>query len=368
MPQTIFINGRFLTQPTTGVQRFALELLTALDSILERSPESLRGAQLVCLIPRKGSLIVQTEWKHIQIQQCGQLRGNLWEQIELPFFAYRGLLLDLCNIGPLFHRNQIVVIHDASVFAVPDAYSLTFKAKYRLIMNVLGRTAKRIVTVSGFSKSELVRYLHIRAERISVIPEGCEHILRAQPDDAILEKRNLSDRAYLLAVGSLSPHKNIKSVISAIERSLEISSPLIIAGGSFAKVFKEARIADSQKIVLLGYVTDAELRALYKHAAGFIFPSVYEGFGLPPLEAMVCGCPVICSDRASMPEICGDAALYFDPIDEDEIVSQIQRVLVSPSLQAELRQKGRIRVAQFSWEKAARVMIDLLKEEASANQ
>ena len=354
----VYINGRFLTQPATGVQRFASELLNALDLVLENKQI---GTEVICLIPNKAENILLPKWKNICIQKCGRLNGNLWEQLELSFYARRGLLIDLCNIGPILHLNQIVVFHDASVFAVPQTYSLAFKMKYRFIMGVLSHTARRILTVSQFSKKELARYLKLNEERITVISEGCEHILKTSREDSILNDRRLPHTPFLFAVGSAGLHKNLTNVIKAIEANGDHSIPLVIAGGSFSKVFKNAKNFDSKNIVPIGYVTDGTLRTLYSLAVGFIFPSVYEGFGLPPLEAMACGCPVICSNRASMPEICGDAALYFDPLNIADIQFQIQRLANDPLLQETLRQKGFLRAQQFTWEGTAQSFLNILE-------
>lgn len=358
--KTVYINGRFLTQPATGVQRFAFELLNALNQILEKDPKFTQNSQLVCLLPNNSEVIKLPGWENIRIQKCGKLKGNLWEQVELPFYARRGLLVDLCNIGPIFHFNQDIIFHDASVFAVPQAYSLSFKIKYRVIMWVLGRTARQILTVSQFSKNELAHYLKISREIIAVISEGYEHILNIKTDDSILKKNGLFQPPFLLAVGSSSPHKNLANVIEAVEMNSADQMKLVIAGGSFSKVFKDVKTINSQRILHLGYVTDGELRSLYSQASGFIFPSIYEGFGLPPLEAMACGCPVLCSNRASLPEVCGDAVLYFDPLNVEEMNNSVTQLLENTSLQDELREKGYERVKVFTWKNTAESLLETL--------
>jgi len=352
-PSTIFINGRFLTQPVTGVQRFAAELLKALDQAIENNATSPQHNRFICLIPQETKDKNLPGWRNIQVQKCGRLSGNLWEQFELPFFARRGLLLSLCNIGPVLHFNQVVIFHDASVFAVPQAYSLGFKIKYRLVMWVLARTARQVLTDSQFSREELAHYLKIKKDKIIVNPGGCEHILNIEPDSSILSDKRIAQKTFLLAVGSSSPHKNLSIIEKAIENYPENSIYLVIAGGTFSKVFNAVDTVETQRIVRLGYVTDAQLRALYSRAVGFVFPSLYEGFGLPPLEAMACGCPVICSNRASLPEVCGDAALYFDPLNVDEINHSISRFLENSPLRDELREKGFERAKLFTWKKAA---------------
>lgn len=285
------------------------------------------------------------------------------EQIDLPLIAREGLLVDLCNIGPILHFNQIVVFHDASVFAVPDAYSFAFKEKYRAIMWVLGHTARKILTVSEFSKQELSRYLHIPKNRIIPIPEGCDHILKFDIDDSIIKKNNLSNKPFLLFVGSASPHKNLENLIKAIENDPGITLPLIIAGGNFSKVFNDVEIMESDKIIRTGYVTDGELRSLYSHATAFIFPSLYEGFGLPVLEAMACGCPVICSNNTSLPENFGEATLNFDPNNIQEIRERIKILSTSLGLRESYIRRGYHLSNDFTWKRSADSFFNILCEE-----
>lgn len=359
-PKIIYINGRFLTQPLTGVQRFAFEVLKSLDKVISENPDRFPTIRLVCLVPPNAQDELLPKWRNIQIRRSGRLKGNLWEQIELPFFARHGLLLGLCNIGPLLHFNQVIIFHDASVFAVPQAYSLPFKLKYRVTMWALGRTARQILTDSQFSQDELTHYLKIKKDRIEVVPGGCEHILSVDPDDSILQDKRVSQLPFLLAVGSSSPHKNLSIVVKAIEESSDGSFGLVIAGGTFSKIFNAVETVESQRITRLGYVTDGQLRALYSHAVGFIFPSIYEGFGLPPLEAMASGCPVLCSNRASIPEICGDAAIYFDPLDIQDIERRIDQLVSDPALQESLKARGFERVKLYTWERTALSLLKII--------
>lgn len=345
----------------TGVQRYATELLNALDTILENEHKYSQKFNFTCLLPNSKVNISLPDWKNIHLQKCGQLNGNLWEQLELPFFSRKGLLVNLCNIGPLLHFNQIVVFHDASVFAVPYAYSLLFKIKYRVIMQFLGRTARKILTDSQFSKEELSHYLRIKKDKIDVISGGCEHILNILPDYSILDNKELPQIPYLLAVGSLSPHKNLSSAIKAIENFPDSSFNLVIAGGTFSNVFNAVDTTKTNRIIRLGYITDAQLRALYSRAIGFIFPSIYEGFGLPPLEAMTCGCPVLCSNRASLPEVCDDAVLYFNPLDTAEIRNQLNTLINNQEVQVYLKQKGLENAKRFTWKKTAKSLLNFIE-------
>lgn len=360
MPE-IFINGRFLTQAQTGVQRFAFELLSALDKLIEEDNLDL---SITCLVPPKEVEEALPDWRYIHLRECGSLHGNFWEQIDLPIYARTGILISLCNRGPLFHRRHYVVIHDASIFSVPEAYSFLFRLTYRVSYYILARTARKIITVSNFSKDEISRCLQLSKKEIAVISEGCEHILRISRDDTILDTIIQTHRPFFLSVGSNSRHKNLEILIQAL-KGLSINNEipqLVIVGGDFSKVFVGGEKVISENVKSLGFVTDEQLRSLYEHAIGFVFPSLYEGFGLPPLEAMICGCPVLCSNKASLPEICGEAALYFNPQSVEDIQSVLLRFLSSVDLREECRQSGFLHAQEYTWTRSARQLLCVLSE------
>ncbi|HYE67046.1 MAG TPA: glycosyltransferase family 1 protein, partial [Anaerovoracaceae bacterium] len=218
-----------------------------------------------------------------------------------------------------------------------------------------------IFTVSEFSKRELSRYCHIPPERITVVYPGVEHILRVAPDERILDRHALRGQPFLFAVSSNSPHKNFAALLAAIRRLGNVDFKFVIAGGTFGRVFQSTGVEElPENVIRVGYVSDGELRALYEHARAFVFPSYYEGFGIPPLEAMACGCPVICSNAASLPEVCGDAAVYFEPRDVEGIGNQICQVMKNPVGLASLIARGFARAHAFKWEQTARRLIETL--------
>jgi len=354
---TVCINGRFLTQSTTGVQRYAVEMVRALDRQLTARPRLRTSYSFRLLTPRNGTRPVALE--HIPIASVGRLDGHVWEQLELPAHAGRNLILNLGNTAPL-RGAVLVTIHDASVFAVPEAYSLGFRLWYRTLLPALGRRARLILTVSEFSRGELSRRAGVPPEKIRVIPLGCEHVLRAPADCGVFSRVPVGPGGYILAVGSRSPHKNLGAAIEAVSALGSSGLPLVAAGGANARVFRSGG-TPSDSFHPAGYVSDAELRALYENAACFVYPSLYEGFGLPPLEAMVCGCPTVVARSASLPEVCGDAALYCDPRDPGDIARQIQRLLDSPAERAELRDRGLAHARRFTWSAAATALLELLE-------
>jgi glycosyltransferase involved in cell wall biosynthesis len=350
----IYINGRFLTQQTTGVQRFAREILRAVDTLLV--PGSVAKRSIVLLTPPGSTPLPGL--RRIECRSVGRLHGQAWEQLELPRYTRDGFSLNLCNTAPLAGRSTIVAIHDAGPFAIPEAYSRTFRIWYQLLHPQLGRRAVRMLTVSEFSRSELSRYLGIARERFSVIPNGGEHILREPADQGILKRLGLR-KPYVLAVSSHSTHKNFVGIQAAVKHMRQQDFTLVFAGGANPRIFNAGEAPAGESIVT-GRVTDAELRALYEGATCFVYPSFYEGFGLPPLEAMTCGCPIVVSHAASLPEVCGEAAVYCDPNDPADIGRALDEVLENAALQSELRRRGQERAAQFTWTRSGTALLGVL--------
>jgi glycosyltransferase involved in cell wall biosynthesis len=299
-------------------------------------------------------------FKHISVRPTGRLRGNLWEQAELPHFA-PGRLFNPCNSGPWIKRNgQAVTIHDASVFAVPGAYSSLFRLKHRLLYRRFAQTAEPIITVSEFSRAELARWCGIRPERVRVIYSAGEHILQQAADLSTYDRLNLGNNPYILAVGSNSAHKNLATVLQLPGLLADLDLSLVIAGGTYAKVFQRVQYEESRNVHWLGYVTDAELRALYERACVFVYPSRYEGFGFPALEAMNCGCPVVLANAASLPEIGGNAALYCNPMDAPSLAIAVRKIAEDSALRSHLVSRGLEQASRFNWRKSARRTWDAL--------
>jgi len=356
----IYINSRFLSQNLTGVQRYAIEVVKALDHLIDCGVISAEKYSFHLLCPNIP--LYDLALKHIPLMCVGKLTGHLWEQLELPFFSKNGLLLNLCNTGPLFKRRQIVTIHDASIYGFPTAYSWKFQLWYRFLYFGLARNSLAINTVSYFSREELSKYSVADASKINVIHEGKEHFDSVVSDNSIIAKYGLHQRLFVLAVSSLNPNKNFHSVVGALELVTESKFDLVIAGGTNSKIFSKSSFPLADRTINVGYVTDQELKALYEHSACFIYPSFYEGFGLPPLEAMSCGCPVIVSNAASMPEVCGDAVLYCDPYSPEDIAAKIRTVLADADLREKLRLKGLQRASLFSWVKCGREVMSVIEK------
>lgn len=356
----IAINGRFLSQAVTGVQRYSHELLRELDSQLASLPANAGPVEV--LVPRNVGMY--PPYKSLLIRKVGRLTGQAWEQIELPLHCRGKLLFTPCGGAPVLHNCNVVTIHDAAVFATPTAYSRAYIRWYRWLFSRLGRTAQRIVTVSEFSKSELVRYCRIDPSRISVTREGCDHVAALRPDYSILHKHGLKKFSYVLAVSSHNPNKNFQGLVHAMDFLRNQPLSFVIAGDMNSQVFGESEDLPSS-VLQVGRVSDAQLRALYEEAGCFVYPSFYEGFGLPPLEAMASGCPVIVGDIGALRETCGDAASFCDPANPSSIGECIASVMTDSEVRQKLTEQGYLRTQSFLWAKTAEDTWKLLWELAA---
>lgn len=352
IPAPIYLNGRFLAQRTTGVQRYGREVLMALDELFATDSSLPPWTVLVPCGAEHPALSA------IPVRQVGRLRGHAWEQLELPLAARDGLLWSFASTGPLAVRRQVVTMHDAAVYRVPEGFSKSFGAFYRLAMPLLARTTPLTMTVSEFSKRELASTVGLRPERCVVSGEGHEHVLKLPRDEGVLAQHGLAHGRYVLAVSSLSPYKNFELVARALALLGDAPFEVVVAGATDPHVFGSLPKATLGRLKLVGYVSDAQLRSLYEHAGLFVFPSRYEGFGLPPIEAMALGCPVIAARTAAVPEVCGEGALYFSPDDAEELASLMRRLMARPHELNALRERGAARAQLHRWGAAARAHLE----------
>jgi glycosyltransferase involved in cell wall biosynthesis len=348
----IYINARFLTQPTTGVQRFAGEVSIQLQSLSAN----------VCFISPRNILNHELARK-LKVICFGRLSGHLWEQTELPLFLKKRnnpILVNLGNTGPIFYSNSIVTIHDLSIFMFPKAYSWKFYYLYKYLIPAITKNARIIITVSEGVKLKIVQDFNIPHNKVKVVHNAASHIRVDDSTPAIVNHKN-----YILSVASFNPIKNLPRLIEAFE-GINDKNMLLIIVGARQKAFNDGKLnkySANNRILFKGHVENtAELVMFYKNASAFIFPSLYESFGIPNLEAMTCGCPVITSNTGSLPEICGDAALYLNPYDADDIREKINTLLENPVLKQDLIQKGYNRVKHFSWESSAKKLLSIIQE------
>ena len=353
----IAINGRFLTQKLSGVQRYSRELVTALDRLIHIDPDRIGDSRWRLLVPPGANL--DLELHAISVETVGSRGGHIWEQRDLARAAAGSRLLNLGNSGPLMHRDKIVVIHDAAVFRTPDNFGWRYRLAHRALGHALARTG-RIGTVSQFSREELAQVLHLRKEAILLVRNGCDHFVDRPRDERVLADLGLERGRYFLFVGSPAPNKNLPVLLDAFARLDRPMAKLVVAGSLDRSVFGGQGAAAAESVVLAPGRTDAEIAALYANAAAHVFPSLYEGFGIPPLEAMASGCPVIASDIPVVREVCGDGACYFPAHDAHILADVMRRHWDDPAVGLQRKQAEQERVARFRWEDSARSLLDAL--------
>jgi glycosyltransferase involved in cell wall biosynthesis len=343
----VFINGRYLAQPRSGVQRFAAEIVAALARVW---PLDL-GERPVLLTP-PGVDLSDTP---LPSRAMGRRKGIAWEQIDLPRHAAAGVLVNLGNTAPMAMpgRRQIVVIHDTAPISFPAAYSWRFRAWYGVMQRVVLARGPSVVTVSHFARREIATHLRVPCASIAVIPEGTDHMARLAPDIGAFARLGLEPGRFVLAVGNLAAHKNLGVLGDTAKALAEQGLHLVITGAANKALFGQSGIVPPEPARYVGRVSDGALRALYGAARCFVFPSLYEGFGLPAVEAMACGCPVIVSDIPVLREICGDAARYVDPRSPHAVARGVLEVVTNDDLAARLRHEGRRLAAGLTWDRSA---------------
>ncbi len=339
----VFINARFRSRPVTGVERFAMEV----SSRIEQSGD-LAVREVTPATPLSG------------------MKGHAWEQFVLPRqVAPDGILFSPCNTGPISVKRQLVVIHDAAVWDCPEGFSRSFGSLYRQLLPRLAKRSHTVATVSQFSRKQLAPRLGLPEEKILVLGNA---VSSAFTPDA--SSSDLDGSPSLLCVGSMDPRKNLNRLINAwiaLKNTgrLPENASLKLIGGTNPKNFAAFALTEDSSIQWLGRVDDEALINHYRKASAFIYPSYYEGFGLPPLEAMACGCPVLISREASLPEVGGPAfnpadptstgaALYFDPFSEESIGEAILDFFaLNIAARSRLRTNAIARSGEFSWDTIA---------------
>lgn len=343
----ILVNARFLTQKITGVQRYAIEMSRELKKIQPSikfvSPKNIVHHEIA---------------KELEVETYGCLNGHLWEQIELPIFAKSfkdSILINLANTAPIFYRNKLVVLHDLAFVRYPENFSFFFRNFYRGFVPLIICFSKFVVTSSQFSRNEINEIYGIPKKAITVIPCSASSIF-----NHVSSKKE----GYILAVSSISPLKNFPNLIKAFSKLNIPDLELHIVGGvnnNFSHTIEGKLIKENTNIKMLGHVSDEELSSLYTKAICFVYPSFYEGFGIPPLEAQASGCPCTVSNRASLPEVLLDSALYFNPYSVDDMVEKIKMLILDKPLREKYINLGLENIKRYSWKNSAKDMLNLLQ-------
>ncbi len=344
----MLLNGKWLAQGRTGTQRFAEEI----GRRLVADPR----LDVVVGVPSDASV---PGWVPGERVRRSRLRGVAFEQVALPALARGRVLVNLAGPAPLIVRRQVATFHDATPFRYPATYTRAFGAWHRLIYRVVSRRALAILTVSDFSARELAEVLDRPLHRFQVVSNGADHLGAIQPtpvDLGLVEP----PAGFVLCVGTLAAHKNLAGVLDALERA-ELPTVVVGARGP-SRVFAGTADAggDTSVVRYAAHLTDAQLAWLYQRAGALVFPSRYEGFGLPIVEAQSLGCPAIVSRAAGLPDVAGPGAILIDPDRPEDVPTLVRRVLADQAWRAEVVAEGHRNAARFRWEDSARLLGDVI--------
>jgi glycosyltransferase involved in cell wall biosynthesis len=303
---------------------------------------------------------------NVRLIEAGADMYSLAEQLELVRIIPKETSLFWAthyNVPLLYRGKMLVTVYDLFHLAMPDLVGGAHKRLYAKIMFWAVRSrAASIMTISQFTKDELIRFTGERTQRIYPIHLGVADAWFHIPASA-----SPCQEKYILYVGNVKPHKNLSALVKAFGSICDkVPHNLVIVGKKEGFITGDEVVANEaarlgSRVQFTGYVNDESLRKYFAHAEALIFPSLYEGFGLPPLEAMAAGCPVLVSDAASLPEICGDAAVYFDPRRSEDIAEKMLEVLSNETLRETLRQRGYSHARAFTWGKCVSQTCDVMR-------
>lgn len=349
---TIYINGKYLTQRLTGVQRYAFEITKALVSL---------EVDVKVIIP---SFLETTEIDlpgHVLLPLDGCKSIILWEQLTIARFLKNKndyILLNLCNIGTLFNKNQVLCIHDMTYRVDPKWFSWAFSKYYQFMIPKLVRIAREIVTVSEFSKKEIADHLDVSKDRITVIYNAPSNdFVYSSVENIVCNKED-----FFLFVGSMHPRKNINLLIKLFSLE-EFRNQRLVVVGAKSKEFAEVDFDLPTNVEVFDKCNDSQLASLYLRAKALLNPSIYEGFGIPIVEAMASGCPLIISDIQVFKEIAADGAIYFNPNSLMSLKNAFNTFLSKSQEEVTLIiQSNFTRSKEFTWERSAKKLLDLINK------
>jgi glycosyltransferase involved in cell wall biosynthesis len=342
----------------TGTELYTAHLLEALAQI--------EGAQRLLLYFNRLPAPPPAWLAGVQVREIPFPR--LWTHVRLSWEMLRrppDLLFVPAHVLPLVRpRRTVVTVHDLGYLYFPEAHTRRQRLELHLSTAWNARVASRVIAISEATRSDLIQHYRISPERIRVVHHGVEPRFRPTTDGAALARYNLPPR-YLLYLGTLQPRKNLERLLQAYARLPGDAPPLVLAGARgwyFERIAAAiAALGLGERVLLPGYVADEDVPALLTGATALVYPSLYEGFGLPALEAMACGTAVIAARTSSLPEVVGEAGLLVDPLSVEEIAAAMQRLLADAALRADLGRRGRERAALFSWDRCARETLAVIE-------
>lgn len=301
-------DGQIYAGRKAGTYRYANEILLELDKIVSKNEYEIVVPQYVN---------IEEKFKNIKVVHYGNVKGILWTQISLLSYLIKNhaVSIGFCNTTPLF-KPGITVIHDIGYKVLNTHYKNLYgrlsSLWHRLNYWVIAKSGMPIITVSNFSKRQIEDVYRVKSSRISVIGNGWQHYQRITKDDSVFEEfPDIKPHEYYFAIGSLEERKNFKWILEVAKRNPK--EIFVIAGGNVKNATHRIDFSVVPNIKFIGYISDGKAKSLMANCKGFLFPSIFEGFGIPPLEALSVGAKVICSNTASLPEICGNAVNYIDP-------------------------------------------------------
>jgi len=349
---------------SSGPETYARELIPAL---LNERPD----LRITAFVNREASEARDVPWRDLVETVTVPVRARrraAWvvgEQQILPTLARRAgvdLVHSLLNTGPARGRfRRVVTIHDLIYRIYPSAHGALRTLAMRLLVPLAARTADRIIVPSDTTRKDLIRLLHVPDAKIDLVPEGVgmTALQRWSTADELRRRYELGDRPFALTLALKRPHKNLKRLLDALALIPRDRRPVLVLAGHATPYERELRkhaahLSLDEDVRFVGWVPNDELEGLYRASTCFVFPSLYEGFGLPVLEAMSRGVPVACSDRGALLEVADDAAVTFDPEQPRAIADAIERILGDPAERERLRRAGPANAARFSWQETAR--------------
>lgn len=369
---TIAINGSMLDDHPTGVGVYTINIINNLSRLYHDNKSrklTVFTAARQLLDDDIETISISSFVKSSTYGKFAALSRFLWNTFLYPVKVKKfDLLISLTTHGSLFTKNQILTIHDL-ISLKYDNISLHQRFYFKYLLPHMVKRAKMILTVSESSKKDIVHYLKCPENKVQIIYNGYNEAVynyASERTDFIKTNYNVSN--YLLAIGPTYPHKNFETLIKAynsLDDSTRIKHPLVIAGGKkkYLKTLKAlvSKLNLEVNVRFIGYVPNELMPSLYQEASLLIFPSLYEGFGIPLVEAMACGCPVIASNASSIPEVCGDAAKYFDALDKTALKKLIEELMNDQVTYQECVQKGLSQVKKFTWQQSAENLKDIIE-------